>query len=198
MSDAEIGILCLQGDYEAHGRVLEKLGVRWVDVRQAQQLVSLRGLVLPGGESTTMWHLLRQGGLEASLHDFHARGGVVYGTCAGAILLATEVLHPAGHGLGFLDMSVERNSYGRQVRSAVRQAEIEPSALGSAPAGLIEAVLIRAPRIVRIGPRVRVLARLDGDPVWVEQGKVMATTFHPELSASSRPHERFVQMAMGA
>src|SRR5262249_45792020 len=187
----------LQGDYEAHGRVLEQLGVRWVDVRRAGELAALRGLVLPGGESTTMWHLLRQDGLEASLRDFHARGGVLYGTCAGAILLATEVLHPAGQGLGFLDMSVERNSYGRQLRSAVRQAEVEPAALGSATAALIEAVLIRAPRIVRIGPNVRVLARLDGDPVWVEQGNVMATTFHPELSLSSQPHERFVQRVAG-
>jgi 5'-phosphate synthase pdxT subunit len=195
-----IGVLCLQGDYEAHGRVLERLGVAWRDVRRAADLAGLDGLVLPGGESTTMWHFLAQDGLEAALRRFAASGAALYGTCAGAILLARRVRNPDSVGLGLLDITVERNSYGRQLQSAVRQAEIvDAQDLGAAPPGGtatgIETVLIRAPRIVEIGAGVRVRARLDGDPVWVEQGRVMATTFHPELGAETRVHQRFLALA---
>jgi 5'-phosphate synthase pdxT subunit len=205
MSDTarRIGVLCLQGDYEAHGRVLERLGVAWRDVRRAADLAGLDGLVLPGGESTTMWHFLAQDGLETALCRFAASGAALYGTCAGAILLARRVRNPDRIGLGLLDITVERNSYGRQLQSAVRQAEIvDAQDLGAAPPGgtatVIETVLIRAPRIVEIGAGVRVRARLDGDPVWVEQGRVMATTFHPELGAETRVHQRFLALAGAA
>ena len=189
----QIGILCLQGDFAAHGRALERLGAGWRDVRRALDLDGLRGLVLPGGESTTMWHFLRAGGLDETLRRFAAAGGALYGTCAGAILLAREVLNPTSEGLGLLDITVERNSYGRQVESSVRQAETDDPR-----APRLDAVLIRAPRILRIGPGVRVRARLDGDPVWVEQGRTSATTFHPELGEDLRPHRRFLDLAASA
>lgn len=200
----QIGVLCLQGDYEAHGRVLARLGAGWRDVRSARQLDGLHGLILPGGESTTMWHFLRQDGLEDALRRFGASGAALFGTCAGAILLAREVRNPAGTGLGLLDITVERNSYGRQMRSEVRAAEVAGSTgTGAGPgaageASTMEAVLIRAPRILRTGPAVRVRARLDGDPVWVEEGAVMATTFHPELGTEERPHRRFLELARAA
>jgi 5'-phosphate synthase pdxT subunit len=193
-----IGILCLQGDYEAHRRLLRRLGVEPHDVRRPDDLQGLDGLVLPGGESTTMWHFLSQDGFDAALHDF---AGALYGTCAGAILMACDVRNPPGRGLALLDIDVERNSYGRQVDSAVREAvlddvgDLEPAARRG---DRIEAVLIRAPRILRVGPDVRVRARLDGDPVWVESGRCMATTFHPELGALELPHRRFLAVATRA
>jgi 5'-phosphate synthase pdxT subunit len=185
-----IGILCLQGDYAAHGRVLAELGVAWRDVRRPAQLAGLQGLVLPGGESTTMWHFLRAEGLDEAVGDFARRGGALYGTCAGAILLAREVLNPPGRGLGLLDITIERNAYGRQTESCVRQAQVR----NGGPSTL-EAVLIRAPRIHRIGPGVAVRATLDGDPVWVEAGRIIATTFHPELGRERRVHARFLALA---
>lgn len=204
----QIGVLCLQGDYAAHGRVLERLGTAWREVRRAAEFAGLDGLVIPGGESTTMWHFLRQDGLEAALGTFGRSGAAVYGTCAGAIVLAREVTNPPAQGLGLLDITVERNSYGRQLCSDVRLAQLEdagPGAAGGAGAGApdgagnpMEAVLIRAPRILRAGPAVRVRARLDGDPVWVEEGAVMATTFHPELGSEERPHRRFLELARAA
>lgn len=198
----QIGVLCVQGDYEAHGRVLARLGVAWRDVRRAAELDGLHGLILPGGESTTMWHFLRQDGLEAAVRGCAASGAAVFGTCAGAILLAREVRNPAAGGLSLLDITVERNSYGRQVQSDIRQAVLDDTAgLADAAPGTpatVEAVLIRAPRILHTGPGVRVRARLGGDPVWVEQGAVMATTFHPELGAEERPHRRFLDLARAA
>ena len=198
----QIGVLCVQGDYEAHGRVLARLGVAWRDVRRAAELDRLHGLILPGGESTTMWHFLRQDGLEAAVRGCAASGAAVFGTCAGAILLAREVRNPAAGGLSLLDITVERNSYGRQVQSDIRQAVLDDTAgLADAAPGTpttVEAVLIRAPRILHTGPGVRVRARLGGDPVWVEQGAVMATTFHPELGAEERPHRRFLDLARAA
>jgi len=202
---SSIGILCLQGDFEAHGRVLERLGIPWREVRRAADLEGLRGLILPGGESSTMWHFLSQDGLAGALQDFARRGGALFGTCAGAILLADEVRNPTARGLGLLDITVERNGYGRQLYSSVRSlqlvdgSEIEggtktKSRPETAPATL-EAVLIRAPRIRRVGRGVTVRARLDGDAVWVEQGRVMATTFHPELGTELRPHRRFLALA---
>jgi 5'-phosphate synthase pdxT subunit len=198
MREPRIGILCLQGDYEAHGRLLDRLRVAWRDVRRPHELSGLSGLVLPGGESTTMWHFLRQNDFAAALARFARSGAALYGTCAGAILLAREVRNPGGRGLGLLDAVVERNSYGRQIDSQVRRAILEdvdglptPARAGET----IEAVLIRAPRFLSVGPGVRVRARLDADPAWVEQGSVMATTFHPELGAEERPHRRFLELA---
>jgi 5'-phosphate synthase pdxT subunit len=198
MTSAAIGILCLQGDYEAHGRVLDRLGVAWREVRRRGDLAGLRGLVLPGGESTTMWHFLRQNDFAPALADWAAAGGALYGTCAGAILLSRDIRNPAGEGFGLLDITVERNAYGRQLQSAVRRAVLEDTGdldPPASPGDSIETVLIRAPRILRTGPEVRVRARLDGDPVWVEQGRVVATTFHPELGAEERPHRLFLRLA---
>jgi 5'-phosphate synthase pdxT subunit len=194
-----IGVLSVQGDYEAHGRVLRRLGVTPHAVRRPGDLAGLQGLVLPGGESTTMWHFLSQDGFAAAVQAFARRGGAVYGTCAGAILMARRVTNPAARGLDLLDIDVERNSYGRQVESAVRTARLEDTDdLEAAPTAgaAIEAVLIRAPRIRRVGPGLRVRARLDDDAVWVEGGRCMATTFHPELGTLEAPHRRFIALAM--
>lgn len=201
MKDARVGILCLQGDFEAHGHVLERLGVAWRDVRRPADLMGLGGLVLPGGESTTMWHFLRQDGFADVLQDFARSGGALYGTCAGAILLSREVRNPIGRGLGLLDAVIERNAYGRQVDSSVRQAQLDDVTglgNGSASGQPMAAILIRAPRFLELGDAVRVRARLDGDPVWVEQGRIMATTFHPELGAEERPHRRFLELVESA
>jgi len=201
MDAPAIGILCLQGDYEAHGKVLERLGVQWRAVRRAQHLAGLHGLLLPGGESTTMWHFLREDGLEPALRDLAAQGAALFGTCAGAILLAREVRNPDGAGLGCLDLTIVRNGYGRQLDSSVRTARLEDLGGmddgGAAGQGL-ETVLIRAPRILRVGAAVRVRARLSGDPVWVEEGRAMATTFHPELGGDARVHRRFVDLCTQA
>jgi pyridoxal 5'-phosphate synthase pdxT subunit len=199
MSRPVVGILCLQGDFEAHGHVLEALGASWRDVRRGRDLLGLHGLLLPGGESTTMWHFLRQDGLLDSLRDLQRRGAALYGTCAGAILLAREVRNPDSAGLAALDITIERNSYGRQMESSVQAAIYEDvSGLGDPPpAGSpLEAVLIRAPRILRVGAAVRVRARLGTDPVWVEAGPAMATTFHPELGADTLPHRRFLELSL--
>ncbi len=198
MGAPRIGILCLQGDFEAHGRVLERLGAPWREVRRAGDLQGLHGLLLPGGESTTMWHFLRQDGWLEALGDLQARGAALFGTCAGAILLARQVENPLGAGLGALDITVERNGYGRQLDSRVRVAVLEDvTDLGhdASSGDAMEAIFIRAPRIRRVGPGVRVRARCDGDPVWVDAGSVMATTFHPELGGETRPHRRFLERA---
>ena len=188
-----IGVLALQGDIQAHERVLDRLGVSWREVRRAADLESLQGLVLPGGESTTMWHFLGEDGFDTALRDFARTGGAFFGTCAGAILLARAVEHPPGPALGILDITVERNGWGRQTMSRVETARTDDAA---APA--IEAVLIRAPRIRRVGPQVRVRAWLGPEPVWVEAGPAMATTFHPELSDDLRVHRRFLELAAAA
>ena len=186
----QVGILALQGDIQAHERVLDQLGVRWREVRRPGELAGLAGLVLPGGESTTMWHFLREDGFDTALQDFGRAGGAFFGTCAGAILLAREVQNPPGPALGLLDISVQRNGWGRQTMSRVETAMTDDP-----EAPIIEAVLIRAPRILRCGPGVRVRARLGDEPVWVEEGRAMATTFHPELSTELRVHRRFLELA---
>ena len=189
----QVGILALQGDIQAHERVLDRLGVDWREVRRPGELEGLAGLVLPGGESTTMWHFLRQDGFDAALRDFGRAGGALFGTCAGAILLAREVQNPPGPALGLLDIAVQRNGWGRQTMSRVETATTDDP-----EAPRIEAVLIRAPRILRWGPGIRVRARLGEEPVWVEQGRTMATTFHPELSTELRVHHRFLELAARA
>jgi 5'-phosphate synthase pdxT subunit len=186
-----VGVLALQGDFEAHQRALERAGAEAVPVRTAEELDGLDGLVIPGGESTTMLRLLNYMNLKEPLRKF-AREKPVFGTCAGAILLATDVRNPAQESFGIVDMTVERNAYGRQIDSRV--ARIEPDAefqkrLG---AGDVEAVFIRAPIIRRTGPQVKVLAQYDGDPVLLEQGKYLIATFHPELTDDSRVHRLFL------
>jgi 5'-phosphate synthase pdxT subunit len=179
-----IGILALQGDFEAHRKALERAGARAVEVRTAQELERVDGLVIPGGESSTMLKLLRAERLLEPLRRFGERRPIL-GTCAGAILLARQVTRPDQESLGLMDLDVERNAYGRQLASRVAQLE-------EAEGGPLEAVFIRAPIVRRVGPGVRVLARYNGDPVLVEQGLHMAATFHPELTDDSRVHRWFL------
>ncbi len=185
----KIGVLALQGDFDAHRRRLEELGVEVVLVRKAEQLDDVDALVIPGGESGTFLTLLGEEGF-AKLKDF-VRMKPTFGTCAGAILLATEVENPPQRGLGALDICIRRNAYGRQIDSSIREAETQ------LPGGPLEMVFIRAPRIERIGKTVEVLATAGADPVLVRQGKTMAATFHPELSPDTRVHEAFLDLVRG-
>lgn len=182
----KIGVLALQGDFDAHRRRLEELGAEAVLVKKLEQLAEVDGLVIPGGESTTFLKLLGEAGFQ-KLREF-VRVKPTFGTCAGAILLAREVESPPQPGLGVLDIAIRRNAYGRQVDSSIRSA---PTTLGPDP---LEMVFIRAPKIERVGPEVEVLAREGNDPVLVRQGKVMAATFHPELSADTRVHQLFLEL----
>jgi 5'-phosphate synthase pdxT subunit len=180
-----IGVLAIQGDYAAHANALAESGATPVEVRKPEELEGLDGLILPGGESTTMLKFLEKRHFFDALLQFCAQHPV-FGTCAGAILLAREVRNPSQRSLGLLDAVVERNAYGRQIDSSILTAET------SLPGGPLEMVFIRAPRIVVTGSAVEVLARRDGDPVFVRQGKIMAATFHPELSKDRRVHRAFV------
>jgi pyridoxal 5'-phosphate synthase pdxT subunit len=183
-----IGVLALQGDYAAHAAALEEAGAEPSEIRRPEELASLDALVLPGGESTTMLKFLESRGLFQALVEFCGRKPV-FGTCAGAILLAREVIHPPQRSLGLLDAVVERNAYGRQIDSSILTAET------TLPGGPLEMVFIRAPRIAQVGPAVEVLARRDGFPALVRQGSLMAATFHPELSSDRRVHRLFVEIA---
>lgn len=180
-----IGVLALQGDFEAHCKAVRSLGARALEVRTVSELAECDGLILPGGESSTMLKLLDLEGLTASVREF-GRNKPIYGTCAGTILLAKRVTNPEQPSFELMDLDVERNGYGRQIDSRVAKIECSDGAT-------IEAVFIRAPIIRRAGPDVRVIASYQGTPVWVEQGLHLATTFHPELSADSAAHRRFVE-----
>ncbi len=184
-----IGVLAIQGDYEAHAQALREAGAEAVLVRKAEQLAAIDGLVLPGGESTTFLKFLERDGFLGALREFVA-GKPTFGTCAGCILLAEEVLHPAQESLGVLHASVERNAYGRQIDSSIQVAD---TALAGGP---LEMVYIRAPRILKVSEDVRVLAERDGFPVLVEQGHLLAATFHPELSLDRRVHRYFVEQVL--
>jgi pyridoxal 5'-phosphate synthase pdxT subunit len=186
-SKPRIGVLAIQGDFDAHALALREAGAEPVLVRKREHLESVEGLVIPGGESTTFLKFLERDGFLEALREF-VRNKPSFGTCAGCILLAKEVRHPAQESLGVLDIAVERNAYGRQIDSVIEMADTKLDG------GPMELVYIRAPRIVRSGPEVEVLAERDGFPVLVEQGQVMAATFHPELSADRRVHRRFVEM----
>jgi len=179
-----VGVLALQGDFEAHRKRLEELGAEVVLVRKPEQLDEVDALVIPGGESSTFLKLLGERGMEKLREFVHTKP--TFGTCAGAILLATEVENPKQQGLGALDIRVRRNAYGRQLESSIREGRF-----GSAP---LEMVFIRAPRIERIGEGIEVLAKEGSDPVLVRQGKVMAATFHPELSDDTRVHRAFLDL----
>src|SRR5271165_4204390 len=181
-----IGVLALQGDFDAHRRRLEELGATVTLVRKAEDFDQIDGLVIPGGESSTFLKLLPKT-LRERLKDFvHTKP--TFGTCAGAILLARNVTNPDQPGLNALDMTVERNAYGRQIDSTIIEAV---TALGDAP---LEMVFIRAPRIEELGDGVEVLARRGDDPVLVREGSVMAATFHPELSDDTRVHAEFLKL----
>jgi 5'-phosphate synthase pdxT subunit len=186
-----VGILALQGDFEAHSKALERAGAEPVLVRTAEDLKSIDGLVIPGGESTTMLKLLGFMDLKEPLVEF-ARQKPVFGTCAGAILLASEVSNPAQESFGVVDVTVERNAYGRQIDSRVAKIHPDIEFQERAGAGDVEAVFIRAPVIRRTGPGVKVLAEYEGDPVLVEQGQHLVATFHPELTQDFRVHKLFL------
>jgi pyridoxal 5'-phosphate synthase pdxT subunit len=185
-----IGVLAIQGDYEAHKARLEQLGAEVTLVRKPGQLDEIDAIIIPGGESSTFLNFLVERGFLEKLRDF-VRTKPTFGTCAGAILLAKDVENPPQTSLGALDIRVRRNAYGRQKESSIREAKTQ---LGDRP---LEMVFIRAPRIVGTGKGVEVLATESGDPVLVRQGKIMAATFHPELSADTRVHQEFLKLVNG-
>src|SRR6516162_10110676 len=181
-----IGVLAIQGDFDAHKKRLEELGAEVILVRKSEQLDEIDGLVIPGGESGAFLKILGTEGF-AKLRKF-VRLKPTFGTCAGAIMLAREVTNPDQPGLGALDIRIRRNAYGRQLDSSIREGET------TLPGGAMEMVFIRAPRIEQAGPQVEVLARSGDDPVVVRQGKAMAATFHPELSNDPRVHRAFLDL----
>ena len=182
-----VGVLALQGAFGVHATRLAELGAETRLVRKPEDLTGLDGLVIPGGESSTfLWHLDRSG-LFDELAEF-VRTKPTFGTCAGCILLAKEVHNPTQKSFGVLDVSVERNAYGRQNDSVILHAET------TFPGGDMEMVFIRAPRISRAGEEVEVLGRRDGAPVLVRQGRLLAATFHPELSEDRRVHQLFLDI----
>jgi pyridoxal 5'-phosphate synthase pdxT subunit len=180
----KIGVLALQGDFDAHRKRLEELGAEVVLIKKPEQLHGLDGLVIPGGESSTFLKLLGAAGVD-KLKEF-VRLKPTFGTCAGAILLANEVENPQQAGLGAIDIGIRRNAYGRQVDSSIREGLFRGSPM--------EMVFIRAPKIERLGPQVEVLATEGRDPVVVRQGKVMVATFHPELTGDTRVHRSFLEL----
>ena len=187
----QVGILAVQGDFEAHAATLARMGVDYVFVRTPRDLKGVDAVILPGGESTAQWKLLIEDGLDKSLAEHAAKGGAIFGTCAGAILMAKEVHNPAQHSLALADIAVIRNGYGRQLASEVRHGATD---ISSEP---IEMVFIRAPIIERVGPDVSVLAKSQGRPVLIRQGRFLIATFHPELTRDSTVHEYFLRMVRG-
>jgi len=191
-------VLALQGDFDAHAKALARCGAGVVEVRLTGALEDVAGLVMPGGESTTLLRLMREHGFDRALPQFVEGGGVLYGSCAGAILLAARVVSPEQWSLGLLDVDIERNAYGRQVDSFETALTAAAPELLDAPGGpaseAIPAIFIRAPRIRRTGPAVRTLAALEDEPVLVRQGRILASTFHPELTGDDRVHRYFLGM----
>ena len=183
----KIGVLAIQGDYEAHKARLEQLGAEVTLVRKPEQLDAIDGIVIPGGESSTFLNFLAERGFLEKLRDFVSTKPT-FGTCAGAILLAKHVENPPQQSLDVMDIRIRRNAYGRQIDSSIREAKTK---LGDKP---LEMVFIRAPKIVGTGKGVEILATAGDDPVLVRQGKIMAATFHPELSEDTRVHQEFVKM----
>ena len=184
-----IGVLAVQGDFAAHARALRRIGVEAVEVRRAAQLDEVDGLIIPGGESTTMLKFIEEEGLGKAIKSFAASARPILATCAGAILVAREVANPPQPSLGLMDIAVTRNAYGRQVESFI--SEVDTRLTG----GPLEAVFIRAPKIIRVGDAVVTLATLKGEPVMVRQGNLVAATFHPELTDDDRVHRLLAELA---
>ncbi len=182
-----VGILAIQGDFAMHAKMLDRLGAAWILVKHADDLNQVGGLIMPGGESTTMLKLFAAEGVGAAIKDFASKGKPIYGTCAGAILLAKEVTNPPQERLGLIDISIERNAYGRQIDSSVQTGECPE--LSDHP---LEMVFIRAPIIRRVGEKVHVLGRCANLPVLVEQANILAGTFHPELTDDPTIHRYFL------
>ena len=189
MAKPKIGVLALQGDFEAHRSALARAGAEGIEIRSASALESVDGLIIPGGESTTMLKLIDEERLFERLKEFGAKKPV-FGTCAGAILLASDVVNPVQVSLGLMDFTIERNGYGRQIDSRIAGIELDGTNT--------EAVFIRAPIIRRVGPEIKILARYEGNPVLVQQGKHLAATFHPELSGNEQVHRHFVEKVKAA
>ncbi len=187
-----VGVLALQGDFALHRRALERAGAAVREVRTPADLAGLDGLVLPGGESTTMLKLMERTGMEAAIRAFHEHGGPMFATCAGLILVAGRVTGPAQRSLALLDAAVERNGYGRQMDS------FETDLPWTGDSGRIRGVFIRAPRIRDLGEKVEVLSRIEGEPVLVREGRLLAATFHPELTDDLRVHRYFLEEVIGA
>ena len=185
----KIGILAVQGDFAAHAAMLQELGAETTEVRTPADLESCDGLILPGGESTTQLQFLQEEGLYEAIEKFAAAGHAIFGTCAGAILLATHVKNPPQDSLGLLDMTVLRNAYGRQLASDVFFA---PSKLKPEP---LEMIFIRGPIIDSVAPGIEVLAEFAGKPALVQKGKLLAATFHPELTDDPTVHQHFLSLA---
>jgi pyridoxal 5'-phosphate synthase pdxT subunit len=185
----KIGILAVQGDFGAHASMLAGMGVESVEVRSPRDLAGCDGLILPGGESTTQLQFLQEEGLYDAIKEFAAEDKAIFGTCAGAILLASEVKNPHQESLGLLDMTVLRNGYGRQVHSDVVSG---PSALKPEP---MEMVFIRGPIFERVGPGIEVLAEYAGKPALVQKEHILAAAFHPELTDDTTVHQRFLELA---
>jgi len=185
----KIGIVAIQGDFAAHAAMLQKLGAETAEVRTVKDLEGCDGIILPGGESTTQLQFLKEEGLYDAIRKFVRDGGAIFGTCAGAILLATHVKNPEQESLGLLDMTVLRNGYGRQLASDVFWGK---TALKPEP---LEMVFIRGPIIEQVGKGITVLAKHEGNPALVEKDNVLAATFHPELTDDATIHEHFLAMA---
>ncbi|MDR3735925.1 MAG: pyridoxal 5'-phosphate synthase glutaminase subunit PdxT [Acidobacteriaceae bacterium] len=183
----KIGVLAIQGNFAAHSHALAEVGALAIEVRKPEELKNLDGLIIPGGESTTILKFLERGDFFTTLQHF-VQTMPTFGTCAGCILLAKNVQKPAQRSLGVLDVTVERNAYGRQNDSIILNEST------SLPGGPLEMVFIRAPRITQVAPAVEVLARRDGDAALVREGHLMAATFHPEMSADTRVHQMFVDL----
>ena len=184
----KIGILAIQGDFQAHAEMFHHLGAETAEVRTVADLEGCDGLVLPGGESTTQFQFLEEEGLYNAIRKFAGNGGAVFGTCAGAILLANKVKNPEQDSLKLLDMTILRNGYGRQLASDVF---FEPTTLKDGP---LEMVFIRGPIIEKIGPGIAILAKHEGRPALVQKDNILAATFHPELTTDSTVHQHFLEM----
>jgi pyridoxal 5'-phosphate synthase pdxT subunit len=188
----KIGVLALQGAFREHRQALERLGAEVVEVRLPGDLDKLSGLIIPGGESTTMAKLMNSYLLDTAIKAFYERGGAIWGTCAGAIAISKDIVgYPEQPRLGLMDISVERNAYGRQVDS------FEADVLVKGFTKPFHTIFIRAPRIARAGPETAVLASLANDPIMVRQGHLLATVFHPELSGDDRIHQFFLASVVG-
>lgn len=189
-----VGILALQGDYEAHGRVLSEMDVSWQLVKMPRELETVDALIIPGGESTTLLKLMAPIAMRPALEQFHAQGRAIFGTCAGLILLARETRMPAQESLGFIDVVAERNAYGRQIDSFVGEGTPLVEDLKPGP---LDMVFIRAPKIAELQDSVTPLATCRDDVVLARQNNVLVASFHPELTTDYRVHQYFLDMATG-
>jgi len=190
-----VGVLALQGDFAAHGKALDELGVKWQLVKTSTELAQVHGLIIPGGESTTLLKLMAPIAMRSALEQFHTQGGPIFGTCAGLILLAQETIRPPQESLSFINIVAERNAYGRQIDSFVALGMPLVEDLGPEP---LEMVFIRAPKIVDLRPGVTPLATCKDEIVLARQGSVLVSSFHPELTADRRVHQYFLDMIAAA